>query len=490
MPKAQSAIEFMSGYGFVFLIIAIALAMLFLFSSVPATVLPTQCNFLSGFSCTDAIYTNTPTGSSLFLTAVDTQPGIVNISAFSGYINFIPSNTGACAPAVATSGQVVYCTANFTFRPKLGNIYSGSFKATANYCAGGASNLSTAPCPVNSITAFTYGGNVRAQSSFLPLTGVWQLPVNVINSQSSPVQQQGQIMISFQPLTYNAYEKSDLGNIRFYSGAKELNSWCEYNCTSSSAINTLFWIKLPQGIPANTNTVISMYFMPKTVEYDGIFAGEAPQLSQSYAQYDNGGHIFNGYTTFGGLSALPAGWTNQVSTIAFNPTNMNIMQASGSTNEAVYTTSLYSQAQDPFVLDMLLGTTSSSWFAGNVGLAPVIVGSACSDYATGTWYYTGTIFAYATGNCGVSDGTPITTYTTSTNYLVTMSYVSATNINDAINYGASQSSNYAQGAYNYLSFQVNPNQGSNFNVYWVRYRAYPPNGVMPTTSFGTTSKVG
>ncbi|HUY70321.1 MAG TPA: hypothetical protein VMV00_01995 [Candidatus Baltobacteraceae bacterium] len=490
MPKGQSAIEFMTGYGFVFLIIAIALAMLFLFSSVPATVLPTQCNFLSGFSCTDAIYTNTPTGSSLFISAIDTQPGIVNISAFSSYINFLPSNTGVCAPAVATSGQTVYCTATFTFKPKLGNIYSGSFKLTANYCAGGASNLSTAACPYNSITSFTYGGNVRAQSSFLPLTGVWRIPLNVINSQSNALAQQGQIPISFQPITYNAYEKSDLGNIRFYSGAKELNSWCEYNCTSSSAINTLFWIKLPQGLPANTNTVISMYFLPKTVEYDGIFAGEAPQLSQSYAQYDNGGNVFSGYTVFGGLSTLPAGWTNEVSTLTFNPTNINIVQAPGSTNEAVYTTSLYTQAQVPFVLDMLVGTTSAPGFGGNIGLAPTTVSSVCSGYATGTWYYSGGIRAYATGDCGIDEGSLIAAYVPSTNYLVTMSYVSATNIVASVNYGAPQSSTKSQGAYTYLTFQVNPNQASNFNVYWARYRAYPPNGVMPTLSFGTVTKVG
>ncbi|MEM3841669.1 MAG: hypothetical protein QXN59_03185 [Candidatus Micrarchaeaceae archaeon] len=40
--KAQSALEFMSTYGFVFLILAIVIAVLYFFLSLPKTIVPPQ----------------------------------------------------------------------------------------------------------------------------------------------------------------------------------------------------------------------------------------------------------------------------------------------------------------------------------------------------------------------------------------------------------------------------------------------------------------
>ncbi|MDE1833571.1 MAG: hypothetical protein KGH58_04090 [Candidatus Micrarchaeota archaeon] len=510
MPKGQSAIEFMSGYGFVFLIIAIAIALLFIFSSVPATVLPTQCSFLSGFSCTDAIYTNTLRGSSLFISAIDTQAGIVNISSFSAYINFFPSNTGTCAPAVATSGQTVYCTANFTFRPKLGNIYSGSFKVSSNYCANAASNLSNGACP--SAATYTYGGNVRVQASFFALGGTYMVPITMSNQQNSAIPAQSQVMVSFKPSTYQLYERSDLGNVRFYLGSKELYSWCETNCSSSSASNAIYWIKVPQAIPPASspqNTVtIDMYLLPTSTAYDGIYAGEAPQLSKTYAQYDNGQNVFvsyfNGNTSTGYFTTGSGSSLSQVSGLGYGTGTITALAL---TTKALAASMVYTSgfAADKYVAESNLESTNPtadtiSWagFVDNATAANMKNGvgattncgglvfgagwvkgtgisCAASAYApsASTWQYADLIYPGTGASTFTADiysqlySTPLATETATANPLSGLSTF-------------------------YFGLITGEGGGTGQTIYfnWGRVRKYLPGNVMPSINFGSITKVG
>lgn len=120
-------------------------------------------------------------------------------------------------------------------------------------------------------------------------------------------------MIQFNPSTYSseANEASDLGNLRFYQGSQALYSWCESGC-SSAASEATFWIKLPSGVGASSSTTVNMIFTSNT-EYDlsssgtSAIAGEAPQLSSSYGEYDNGENIFIYYQNFTSSSEA-AGW--------------------------------------------------------------------------------------------------------------------------------------------------------------------------------------
>ena len=47
------------------------------------------------------------------------------------------------------------------------------------------------------------------------------------------------------------------------------------------------------------------------------YLGEAPQLSTTYAGYDNGKYVFNEYWNFAGTS-LPSGWTTYGGTVTQN----------------------------------------------------------------------------------------------------------------------------------------------------------------------------
>ena len=98
--------------------------------------------------------------------------------------------------------------------------------------------------------------------------------------------------ITFNPSTYSAYESGDLGNIRFYSSMSgnvlsgPLDSWLEgcpeTACTPSSS-HAIFWVKLPNGetqtAPGNTIYMVFGNTIGAGSQFDGVVAGEAPQLS-------------------------------------------------------------------------------------------------------------------------------------------------------------------------------------------------------------------
>ena len=325
--RSQSALEFMSTYGFVFLILAIVIAILYFFIGLPKALVPSQCVFFSNFNCVDSEYTiNTSTGigSKLFIVAQDVEPGIVNVSSFSAFIDGQNSVSGYCLPSLVVDGEYTYCTANVSVTPTNGNLYSGTFYMYADYCSPSPNEIGNFYCVANK--NFTFRGNVRLQSEPVPYgliskqsvsSGSSFLTVNVINTASQPAPPGFQQMIAFDPSTYAQYERGNLGNIRFFSGNEELYSWCEAGCSNASTSNAIFWVKLPDGIQAGATLGISMYFLPKVADYKDNFAGEAPQLScsdpsltetcKTYGEYDNGAKVFSEYSDFAG-GVLPQGF--------------------------------------------------------------------------------------------------------------------------------------------------------------------------------------
>ena len=159
--KSQSAVEFVSTYAFVFLVVAVIIVLLYLFSSIPTKTLPFQCTAFSGFSCTDVVYTTMGANSQLTVSLTDAQPGVVNISAFNARINGV-SVIGTCTPRTLLPGNPVTCTALFPISAGNGNIYSGVFNISANYCANGASNISNVTCKTGS--SFLYAGSLTTQA--------------------------------------------------------------------------------------------------------------------------------------------------------------------------------------------------------------------------------------------------------------------------------------------------------------------------------------
>ena len=92
-------------------------------------------------------------------------------------------------------------------------------------------------------------------------------------------------------------------NIQFTTASgTQLYAWIEN--ISSSSMNV--WV-----LNNDSNSTINMNVYPTTDNFFSStgYLGEAPQLSSTYAQYDNGTKVFVNYWNFAGTS-LPTGWAN------------------------------------------------------------------------------------------------------------------------------------------------------------------------------------
>ncbi len=141
----------------------------------------------------------------------------------------------------------------------------------------------------------------------LPAGIVHLIPITLTNAQSVVAPAMFQQMITVDSILYSSYESSYLQNIEFFDSCGAIiPSWLESG-NSNSSTNTIYWLKLANGISANSKVTIYMGFAdPTTNLFNNQSTGEAPQLSSIYGQYDNGRYVFNYYDNFASSSS---GWS-------------------------------------------------------------------------------------------------------------------------------------------------------------------------------------
>ena len=382
--------------------------------------------------------------------------------------------------------------------------------------------------PYDYMTVAGFGCNnvASCNSSSLSMpSSAYVLPLTLKNSQSTAAPAPFQQMITFNPSAYSAYEASNLGNIRFYQNGTELYSWCESGCSTASS-NATFWVRLPNGIPANSNITISMVFGTTSANYDGVYAGEAPQLSPTYGEYDNGQNVFNIYGAFGNgfdgwsphlaygtftpkfisaIGAIQLINTTGEGTELFPPNNgripkvPTIVEASYQQNE--FTSSGYTSDGDNMGI---FGNTSSLQgisLCGNAGgnqvgagasylqTEPIqsttcsfgagLQGSGVSTASSGPSYVSGYYYWYLITSPSVTKGGYL--YSASSPY-------SMSDISSLYSVPSSQNATYSIGTtFSYPDFSFGAGSGGGYMdqyVYWIVGRTYPPNGMMPSVTFG------
>ena len=308
-----------------------------------------------------------------------------------------------------------------------------------------------------------------------------QVPITLTNSQNTLVQSGFQQMMTFNAQTYNAYEASDLGNIRFYQGANELYSWCESGCSSTSS-KTVFWIGLSNSISANGNSVVNAIFLSITTEYDGNYAGEAPQLSQSYAQYDNGAKVFNSfYQDFNGTScpsgASCIGTTSPVinNGIVLNSISTTYSQITYSPSSKQNIIEFYGN-----VLTASSSGTSILALTGSLGEFLYYEPVLGIPHSGGPTYHA-TQVADEADYCLASPGN-FSTYPSSGYHIYSMELTSSNIIGQYDYNSLSQATSNCAEQYNSIGFSVQ--ETGHLAAYWLRMRVYPTNGIMPSVTFG------
>lgn len=352
--------------------------------------------------------------------------------------------------------------------------------------------------------------NVSAQ------TAVAYVPISLVNSQSLPTQAPFQESMTINPSLYTQYENPQLGNIRFYSSfsgiyfSNPINAWMESFSGSTSAnlaTSATIWLNIPNGIASDSTITIYMVFETTTTQFDGITWGEAPTISSTYAQYDNGVSVFDVYDNGNSLLALSqtgtGGSTPSVTAAAPTPyvhaitasvsgggsgastwsTNgenslslptsyiaQTLVYLSGSSPLTDLITNVQSISSGEFYTFRLDARASSFDLIGNYpagGTSTNILAQSSTTSSAGTWYKL----------TAIDNGDTLSLYKTTSFGLGSYGTLEA---------GPVAGKGYTGGGVALTT------DGATSTEYWsmLVVRAYPPSGVMPSSSEGSVMTVG
>jgi len=492
--KAQSAMEYLMTYGWAILIVAVVLGALYslgVFNG--AAFLGTSCIAASGFYCTNPILS---TGGVLTVTigqATGTTfvPSGINFSTSDpstsiGTLNSgqqvtvsIPLGVGSPYPAAYTLGT-----------PLSGYLY---LQFTDIY---GTTEVNKIATVLTKVIASSSGATF-SQPTSIPSGIVAYVPITITNSQSSATPSPFQQMIQINEGNYANYiaYNGNIANFEFFTqSGSVLPAWIESNNSGTLTV----WINLPNGIPVSSSLTIYLGFASKTTNLlsnsgtSGI--GEAPQLSSTYAEYDDGASVFNNYWNFAGTT-MPSGWNTAetANLIVNNGVSFTGASTGGNAAQIVYTTTIprplvieyyaYSSGTNP-IASVAYVNIYGSPFASGYSTYFADFGGNCSNKTQETIrsWTSGSFTAQASNN----DCPPATSYNIWTLSLgPTGGPISA-----IINYGSTPAPVTWTDSLNYNNYYVALSSWWNdktIHIQYARVRAYPPNGVMPSVTFGGLS---
>ena len=325
------------------------------------------------------------------------------------------------------------------------------------------------------------------------------LPLTITNNQAAATSAPFQQMVTFDPATYSSYESSDLGNVRFCADSAcstFLNAWlesCSPSC-SPTATSATAWVKLTTSIPGHTTQTIYMAFLPTNTEFDGNHWGEAPQLSVTYGQYDNGPGVFTFYDDFAGSSLNPK-WQAPIASGGGSVSVSNGATFAVSTGYGYVFLATANTVSYPQVTEMLYDPSGSA----TAGISPTIgetTGTSVSnwvDLCPGyeyDWTAGSSGSGYLVTTPGCNSRTVASGFTSpSSDSVVGFAWYQTGGERVYINYANVRSATDTHvGIANYYPYVGISNLASgSFTSPWVRARAYPPGGAMPSVAYGSVT---
>jgi hypothetical protein len=300
----------------------------------------------------------------------------------------------------------------------------------------------------------------------------------------------------------------------FYSNGTIIPSWLE----SYTGSNAIWWLKLG-SIPASSSITVYMGIAPTSTNlFNTVNDGEAPQIPcgstptsscSNYAEYDDGANVFNFYENFAGIS-LP----NPFITLG-NKTELTINN--GITLDANSFISIETNTVFPIdnILEInMINPTISSEFSNGGGIMYVLSrvdgiynSTGVAANGQGQWIYGGCTTSLSSGAaCNFSLAQVGQEHEGIVHNSVEGGYRMVGNLTKPEIIGVA--SEYT-GTYIYRnevilnSTTIAPPVGNyyivvgaggdslsselEFSFNWLRTRAYPPSGVMPSVSFGSVA---
>ena len=266
-----------------------------------------------------------------------------------------------------------------------------------------------------------------------------------------------------------------------------LYGWLE---SLSSTNQANIWVKIPSSIPANG--VYQIYMVEdSSLNFDGNYWGEAPNLSSTYGQYDNGASIFSNYWNFAGTS-LPSGWTSSIGSSSGSVTvNNGVTLASGTGGSNGWGTIYYEftmPSSNQIAIEVFGQTAETGrqrMYLTNTGAGSIFGGYGSDlgfDYGIFGEITSGDLQYFWNGY--YSPNNPA--FAINTNYIVQYILTGSTfywNILSSSESQIASQSTTQPSTTNVLSLIDDDDAGATQSTYyWIRFRAYPPNGVMPETA--------
>ena len=537
--KAQSAMEYLMTYGWAILIIAVVLAALdFLGVFNGNTFIGSSCLATPGYLCSNPIMTANANGPNLlsFNFEQDTGQTIYEVSfacaassnSSTGMPNANTANVFQFATSSISSGsqlnisgmQCYGSNANLFQDNPIGTVFSGTLwiqyttvPASTNYqyakiakITAKVESLSSLVSSLGAPSAPGFSGPQTTPSNILyyapirisnpggptptsvPSGIVSYVPITITNGANVPTSAPFQQMINitesqFPNITYS----NTIANFEFFTqSGTVIPTWIESNNTGK----LITWVNLPTAIPASSSVTIYIGFAPKKTNLlsssgtTGI--GEAPQLSTTYAQYDDGASVFTNYWNFAGtslpisLTTADFGGTAYTGSVSVN--NGLTFSAGSDSTQVVYTTT---EISTPYVFEEYTEST----VIGNSADAGMGVDSGTSFSGTNFWL---SRIGAATWNYWVDASSTATSDAMSQNTFYILGLTSggtvyANTAEDASLYSASSTSAFPSPAYLIIS---DIDADAKQVVQWTRVRAYPPNGVMPSVTFDFPQATG
>jgi hypothetical protein len=384
------------------------------------------------------------------------------------------------------------------------------------------------PIPFSQAPVFATASIIVGSSTQVLANQGYYVPITVTNNQSIATGTNFQLLVQVNTANYSQINPN-CQNIFFYdSSGNILFSWIENVTSSTTSKGTVnIWVNLGNNnINANSSITIYMGIGNSTsVNYLGIknssnqiLVGANPQYTSTYGQYDNGANVFLFYDNFAGTSLNTNKWVSGTSIPSGASGSITVnngisLKYSGSTNGNggvwIYSKQTFTQSQQ-FIwdtLENLYGSSSSDirvreyiWQSGQTSIA---------DNNAYSWLYlvVSKDYGYMSGS-SYTNQAPVDWLSAYTSYVVpsASSTTNYTFINEEILSSSGltfsqlslsrsvQNTNSQSGSNSssfVLLFQASQDAQSGttqLNIGWTLVRAYPPNGVMPSTSFGSITQ--
>ena len=503
--RSQSALEYMMTYGWAILIIVIVAVILYSMGIFnPSSSVTFTSSGFSPFTVSSSLCNNIG-----YKIAVIAGPIPNNANSLTINKVFVTSATGANAttasytltnPVTLKSGQSATILIPNVACNAANVHYSLSAKIEYSYTAGtlGLQYVNTS----GTVAGTSITGKPSVLTAYEPIT--------ITNSQSSATPNPFQQMINFTSSDpgFSSIATGNFGqNVEFfYYNGTVIPSWLE-NYTSTNAI---WWLKLG-NIPAGSSETIYVGFAPTSTNlFNTVNDGEAPQLSSTYAEYDDGANVFNNYWNFAGIS-LPSPFI-----ILGNKTELTInngitLNSSGSFI-SIETNTVF--PIDNILEINLINPIISNEFSNGGGIMYALSrvdgiynSTGVAVNGQGQWIYGGCTTSVLSGAaCNFSLAQIGQQKEGIAHNSVEGSYGMVGNLTKSEIMGVVSEST---GTYIYKneailnSTTTVPPEGNyyivvgaggdllssklEFSFNWLRTRAYPPNGVMPSVTFGSVA---